>query len=163
MSTLNERIKKLRKILDLTQQDFADRLGTTRNNIAGYEIGRRAPSIAVISLICREFNVNETWLRTGKGDMFVLKEEDALDELVKKKNLSEADRLLIEKFLSLKADQRKAVTDYVISVADEYRQSDAKKREAAHAELDRQMDEEKEAVEKLQASQDFNSNGAKLA
>ena len=125
MSTLNERIKKLRKILDLTQQDFADRLGTTRNNIAGYEIGRRAPSIAVISLICREFNVNETWLRTGSGDMFVPKEEDPLDELVKQKNLSRWDRLLIEKFLDLNAGQREAVMKYVLKVVDNYRQLEA--------------------------------------
>jgi transcriptional regulator with XRE-family HTH domain len=68
---LNERIKKLRKALDLTQQDFANRLGTTRDNIAGYETGRRSPSVAVISLICREFDVSETWLRTGEGDMFI--------------------------------------------------------------------------------------------
>ena len=68
---MNERIKKLRKALDLTQQDFANRLGTTRDNIAGHETGRRSPSVAVISLICREFDVSETWLRTGEGDMFV--------------------------------------------------------------------------------------------
>lgn len=68
---MNERIKKLRKALNFTQQEFADRLGTTRNNIAGYETGRRAPSVAVISLICREFGVSETWLRTGEGEIFL--------------------------------------------------------------------------------------------
>lgn len=79
MNTLNERIKKLRKGLDLTQQEFADRLGTTRNNIAGYEVGRRSPSEAVISLICKTFNVSETWLRTGEGEMFMERTRD--DEL----------------------------------------------------------------------------------
>ena len=79
MNTLNERIKKLRKGLDLTQQEFADRLGTTRNNIAGYEVGRRSPSEAVISLICKTFNGSETWLRTGEGEMFVQRTRD--DEL----------------------------------------------------------------------------------
>lgn len=160
--TPGERIKEVRKSLKLTQREFADKLKLKQNSIAQIEGGRNT-SDQTIRMICREFNISEKWLRTGEGDMFVPKEEDALDELVKKKSLSEADRLLIEKFLSLKADQRKAVMDYVISVADEYRQSDAKKREAAHAELDRQMDEEKEALEKLQASQDFNSNGARLA
>jgi HTH-type transcriptional regulator/antitoxin PezA len=63
--------------LDLTQQDFADRLGTTRNNIAGYEIGRRAPSVAVITLICKTFNVSEVWLRTGEGAMFIERSETA--------------------------------------------------------------------------------------
>ena len=48
---MDERIKKVRKSLDLTQQKFADRLGVARNNIAGYETGKRYPIEAVISLI----------------------------------------------------------------------------------------------------------------
>lgn len=68
---MNERLKKLRKTLDLTQQEFADRIGIARGNIGAYEVGKNAPSDAVISLICREFNVNEEWLRSGTGDMFL--------------------------------------------------------------------------------------------
>ncbi|MEQ2363919.1 helix-turn-helix transcriptional regulator [Coprococcus sp. CLA-AA-H190] len=68
---MNERLKKLRKTLDLTQQEFADRLGISRGNIGSYEVGKSALSDAVISLICREFNVNEDWLRTGEGEMFI--------------------------------------------------------------------------------------------
>ena len=67
---MKERIKKLRKEKHLTQQEFADKIGISRNNVATYEIGRNNPSEAVISLICRTFNVNETWLRTGEGEMF---------------------------------------------------------------------------------------------
>ncbi len=68
---MKERIKKLRKALDLTQQEFADRLGISRGNIATYETREGSPGSSVISLICREFNVSETWLRTGEGEMFV--------------------------------------------------------------------------------------------
>lgn len=68
---MEERIKELRKALGLTQQKFADSLGVKRNTIAQYESGRNAPIDAVLSLICREFGVNETWLRTGEGEMFV--------------------------------------------------------------------------------------------
>ena len=67
---MNERLKKLRRTLDLTQQEFADKIGIKRNTMAQYEIGRNEPIDAVIISICREFNVNENWLRTGKGDMF---------------------------------------------------------------------------------------------
>lgn len=67
---MNERLKKLRKTLDLTQQEFADKLGIKRNTVAQYEIGRNEPIDAVILSICREFNVNEEWLRTGEGEMF---------------------------------------------------------------------------------------------
>lgn len=80
---MNERLKKLRKELDMTQQEFADKLGTARNNIAGYETGKRNPSNAVISLICREFNVNEKWLRTGEGEMFIeLSRSDEIAQFV---------------------------------------------------------------------------------
>lgn len=76
---MNERLKKLRKTLDLTQQEFADKVGTPRDNIGGYETGRRNPSDAVISLICKtnfppKGKVNENWLRTGEGgddNMFI--------------------------------------------------------------------------------------------
>lgn len=67
---MNERIKDLRKALGLTQQEFADRLGIKRGAVANYEIGRNTPIDSVIILLCREFRVNETWLRTGEGEMF---------------------------------------------------------------------------------------------
>lgn len=70
MNTMNDRIKILRKNLDLTQQEFANTLGLKRNSVASYEIGRSIPMEAVIISICREFNVSETWLRTGNGEMF---------------------------------------------------------------------------------------------
>ena len=77
---MNERINALRKRLGLTQQAFADRLKIARGNIGAYEVGKNAPSDAVISLICKEFNVNEIWLRTGEGgddNMFTkVNEED---------------------------------------------------------------------------------------
>ncbi|MCO7121957.1 helix-turn-helix transcriptional regulator [Ihubacter massiliensis] len=74
---MNDRIRALRKELGLTQEKFADRLSMKRNTIANYEIGRNEPIDAVISLICKEFNVNEEWLRTGTGEMFQpLAEED---------------------------------------------------------------------------------------
>jgi len=71
VSTLNDRIKQVRKSLDLTQQEFADRLNVKRNTVATYERGKSNPSDAAVNLICREFNVNEAWLRTGEGEMFV--------------------------------------------------------------------------------------------
>ena len=76
---MDERIKALRKKLGLTQQAFADRLKIARGNIAAYEVGKNAPSDAVISLICKEFHVNEIWIRTGDGgedNMFTKVSED---------------------------------------------------------------------------------------
>ncbi len=90
---MNERIRKLRKVLDLTQQNFAKRIGSTQNVVANYEIGRRNPSSSVINNICKEFNVNEEWLRTGNGEMFNKENLFSLDEFLKKQ---EATNLEIE-------------------------------------------------------------------
>lgn len=68
--TIGERVKELRRQVNLTQQAFADRLNLKRNTVGSYEVNVVEPSDRTISDICREFNVNETWLRTGEGEMF---------------------------------------------------------------------------------------------
>lgn len=67
---MKERLKQLRKTLGITQQEFADKIGIKRNSYANYETGRNTPIDAIILSICREFNVNEQWLRTGEGEPF---------------------------------------------------------------------------------------------
>lgn len=66
---MNERIKEVRKSLGLTQNEFGEKLGVRGNTITNYESNSRKPSNAIISAICREFQINETWLRTGEGEM----------------------------------------------------------------------------------------------
>lgn len=73
---ISERLKELRKVLGLTQQEFADKIGSKRNTIAKYETEANSPSAAVISLICREFHVSEEWLRNGTGEMFMVLTRD---------------------------------------------------------------------------------------
>ena len=66
---MESRIKMIRKAAHLTQTEFGEQIGVKGNTITGYENGLRTPSDAVIKAICREFNINETWLRTGEGEM----------------------------------------------------------------------------------------------
>lgn len=68
---MNQRIKKIRKDFGLTQEEFGNRLGVKRNTVATYEMGRGEPINAIISLICKEFGVNEEWLKTGVGEPYV--------------------------------------------------------------------------------------------
>lgn len=69
---IGERIRHLRKNeLKMTQDDFASKIDISRSNIGNIEIGRIAVTERIISSICREFNVNEEWLRTGEGEMFI--------------------------------------------------------------------------------------------
>lgn len=65
------RIRELRKNLKMTQSEFGNKIGVKGNTITNYETGLRNPSEAVIFSICREFNVNEEWLRNGVGEMFI--------------------------------------------------------------------------------------------
>ena len=73
---IGERIKAVRKHFNLTQAEFGERIGVKGNTIATYEIGRNAPVDAIFSLLCREYGVNEIWLRSGEGDMFQAMNED---------------------------------------------------------------------------------------
>lgn len=113
---MNKRIRKLRKILDLTQKEFGERIGMKQNTIALIE-GGRSTSDQTIFAICREFSVNEEWLRTGVGEMFHASPSEALDALASEYDLSHGDYVLIEKFVNLKAEKRAAVVDYVLQAA----------------------------------------------
>lgn len=108
----NQRIRKLRRELDLTQQEFAERIGVSRANIGKYETGISEPSAAVLSLICREFDVREEWLRNGEGEMFKPKPSDILDQLAYKYKLFNFDYVMIEKFLAMPPDLRRAIYDH---------------------------------------------------
>ena len=77
---MNARIKAIRKTVGLNQTEFGARIGVKQTTIAGYETGASTPMDAVISSICREFNVDEHWLRTGEGEMF--RARDRMDELM---------------------------------------------------------------------------------
>lgn len=101
---MNERLKKLRKALDLTQQEFADRIGSKRNTVAKYETEANTPSAAVVSLICREFNVNEDWLRNGVGDMFLPTDRNADIAKLTKQLLNEETDSFKNRFVSMLAN-----------------------------------------------------------
>lgn len=67
---MNTRIKKLRRELDMTQEKFGAEIGVKGNTVAQWESGRNDPPDSAIVSICREFHVDEHWLRTGEGEMF---------------------------------------------------------------------------------------------
>jgi transcriptional regulator with XRE-family HTH domain len=67
---VKDRIKMIRKEKKITQIEFGEAIGIKGNTVTNYENGMRTPSDAVIKSICRVYNVNEDWLRTGEGEMF---------------------------------------------------------------------------------------------
>lgn len=83
MSNMNERIKQIRTELDLSTREFASKLGMSNGAISLLETGKRNPTSQFITSMCREFNVNEDWLRTGEGEMFIkLTREEEIAKLV---------------------------------------------------------------------------------
>ena len=106
--TQGERIKEIRKYLDLTMEKFGERLGVGKTAISKLENNERNLTDQMAVSICREFDVNETWLRTGEGEMFIQRTRnqqitDFLGDLIKeedgtfKKRLIEAMSKLDEK------------------------------------------------------------------
>lgn len=66
---MKERVKQLRKAVGLSQTEFGKRVGVSLSSVQKWESGENAVSDSVILLLCREFHVSETWLRTGAGEM----------------------------------------------------------------------------------------------
>lgn len=99
VNLLKERIKELRKTLDLTLEEFGNKIGVTKTTISRIENGVNSVTNQMFTSICREFNVNEEWLRTGEGEMFVpLTRSEAIAEfagsLMKEEDASFKKRLI---------------------------------------------------------------------
>ncbi len=83
MDTINKRIEAVRKSLDLSMDKFGSKIGITRSSVNNLEKGANNPAERTIRLICKEFNINENWLRTGEGQMFnELTREEAITEYI---------------------------------------------------------------------------------
>lgn len=114
---MNNRIRTLRKHLDLTQQEFAQKIGSSQNILANYETGRRNPSNSVINNICKTFHVREEWLRNGEGEMFLPEAGRKLEALAKKYNLSQGAQIVIEKFVKMNEAERQILLNYFTETA----------------------------------------------
>ncbi len=130
---MHERIKLLRKALGYNQSDFGKLIGVKQPSIAAYENGTRIPLDAVIFSICKEFGVNESWLRDGTGEMFeeMLPEDEyaaAAAEIAK-------DDPLIRQIITIYGRQpeasKEAIRQYIREVAEEVYGNEAKKEETS--------------------------------
>lgn len=103
---MNERIKELRIALRLTQEDFGKVIGVQRAAVNKWEKGINGVADSMILSICREFGVNEQWLRTGEGEMFEQTRETVLDRLAAEYSLDKEQVSVIENFLDLSPQER---------------------------------------------------------
>ena len=109
---MQERLKKLRKLLNLNQAEFAEKLNLSRGQIACYETGRRSVSSRTINDICREFNVNKYWLLNGEGEIFLPQNDNDVAEYIKSLNMSDFEMELLEKFLQFDSQTRINILEF---------------------------------------------------
>lgn len=128
---MNERIKLLRKALELNQTDFGARIGVKQGTVAAYESGARVPLDSVIVSICREFGVSESWLRSGEGDMFLqLSREEEITKFCKS-IIRDPDSEFQRQFVSVLARLEPAQWQLLSDMADKLlAQRDAQKKDA---------------------------------
>ncbi len=114
---LNTRVKILRKKLNLSQDSFGSRLGVTGAGISKIESNHRSLTEQMIRMICKEFNVNEHWLRLGQGEMFKQKGPSGIEQLSDYYQLDEFDQRIITEYALLDEKKRKVIKEYIMSIA----------------------------------------------
>jgi transcriptional regulator with XRE-family HTH domain len=123
--TIGERIKVLRKEKNLSMEDFGSVIGMGKSAVSRIENGVNGTTDQTIRSICREFGVNEQWLRTGEGEMFEQTRASVLDRLSTEYDLSREQRSVIEAFLDLDPQERDVILKYVHNVFDRSAESAA--------------------------------------
>lgn len=171
---MHDRIRDLRKnYLHMSQAAFGSKLGVNRdviNNIENNRLAKPEQKLSLIKLMCREFSVNEEWLLHGSMPMFVTPETFSLDQYLKERGCTALEMEIVKAYFELDIDTRQKVFEVFehfqskitaakeqLSAADAGQQQEAKAPQEMtvaelHAELDRQIAEEKKRAEGLSVS-----------
>lgn len=119
MNTINERIAQCIATTGLTKTAFAQKIGLTQAYVSALSTGRKVPSDRTIADICREFNVNEAWLRSGEGEMFRRTPDTLADKLAQEYGLDDLGRQIMAAYLNLDEKDRQAVGRLIQNIIDE--------------------------------------------
>ncbi|GHU54812.1 hypothetical protein AGMMS49975_15710 [Clostridia bacterium] len=116
---MKERLKELRKEMGLTQSEFSQKIGIPQSTYAHYENGMRPIRDVHILSVCRGFNVSESWLRTGDGEMFNKPNEDSIGEIITAHGLSKSEEAIFKAYFKIDAKKRDAVMAELLSIIKE--------------------------------------------
>lgn len=111
--TQGERIKEIRKTLDLTLDKFGEKLGVTKQTVSRIENGVNNVTDQMARSVCREYNVNYDYLMYGEGEMFDNLPQTIVDELCVQYDLNDFDKALVEMYASLPAGSRERIKEYM--------------------------------------------------
>lgn len=114
---MNNRFKELRKELRLTQEEFAYKIGLSRSYVNLIEMGKKIPAERTIKDICRIFNVNDKWMDTGEGNMFlpaISEEADYVSELLESVDnpLYDLIKAIMKTYLEADERQKDAIKSF---------------------------------------------------
>lgn len=125
--TQNERVKEIRKNLNLTLEKFGERIGVGKSTISDLENGRRSLSEHMTKSICREFGVDYIWLTTGEGEMFIESDDDFMERIDLIMTGENEDRKAMIKALLYASDDDIAVVNNMINTYLSFRNSKKEK------------------------------------
>lgn len=111
--TQGERVREIRKTLNLTLDKFGEKLGVKKAGLSAIENGNRNLTDQMFKSICREYNVREEWLRTGEEPKFNALPQTVLDELCVQYDLDNLDRQIVDIYISLPKQLRDSVKDHI--------------------------------------------------
>ncbi|WP_295159215.1 helix-turn-helix transcriptional regulator [Selenomonas sp. AE3005] len=111
--SIGERLKAIRKVLNLNQTDFGARINLSQTTIGQYEKETRPITERVISQLIAEYNINEEYLRHGTGEMFVSHRADLVTELATKLQLTQREQQLLLAYSTIPADKREDFLNFV--------------------------------------------------
>lgn len=163
---MNERVKEIRKALNLTMEKFGERLGVTRSAMSNIENGNRSLTEQMLLAICREFSVNEEWLRIGTGDMFLVTREDYIEKVSRSYNLDKLDEAIINTYMSFPPEKRAVIKEFILAAsgAGEAYDEEAKAKARIDKEVEafrKDLEAELKGVVKSSATDEQSGNGAK--
>lgn len=115
--SLDNRVKLIRKKLNISQTDFGKKLGITGAGISKIENGKRNLTEQMLRMICTEFNINEKWLRSGEGEIFRQLPSDAIGQLAENYQLDELDKKIISEYVRLDEKKRQVIKEYIMRIA----------------------------------------------
>ncbi len=120
MEEIGGRISAVIKAVGMTKTAFAVKLNLSQQHVSNICIGRKFPSDRTISDICRIFNVNETWLRHGEGEMFIQSDDSILERLSSEYKLTKREQTIISSFLGLPDTDREVIVRYIEDLAKKF-------------------------------------------
>jgi len=163
MEKINERFYQIRKSLHLSQADMGNAIGISASGVSNIEKGIRSVTKKHVRLLSATFNVDESWLETGMGEMFCKNDDNIISQLTDEYKLTDSQAALIRSFLSLNNEQREAVVTAVCNAAKAIEEAKAGASEKESKILHQRLDEELYASKRAPSASTSGSSGTDVA